>query len=215
MPEGKIYQAIVSVMREIGAIGKDSRNESQKFNYRAAEQVYNRVQPLFARHGIFSTPKVIEQKREVGETKSGGTMHYSILTVEYTFFAEDGSSITTTVVGEGMDSGDKASNKAMTSAHKYAICQILNIGFQVIDPDQFTPEWFSSKPKPVTLDDLNKLKVAWLEANKSSLNSQDKAAIKLAFSQWVNEMVGEPVKADDFRDWTPEQLETCREALGG
>lgn len=213
MPEGKIYQAIVQVMREIGAVGKDANNEAQKYKYRAAEQVYNRVQPLFARHGIFSVPKVIDQKREVAQTSKGGTMHYSMLTVEYTFFCEDGSSISTTVVGEGMDSGDKASNKALTAAHKYALCQILALPFAVSDPDQFTPEWFSTKPKPVTLEDINQLKVAWFEKNKAGLEGKDKAATKLAFSQWVNETVGEQVKADDFRDWTPEQLEMCKEAL--
>ena len=200
-------------MREVGAIGKDSKNESQNFKYRGAEAVYNRVQPLFAKHGIFSVPTVLETTREAGTTAKGTVMHWTILKVQYEFFADDGSSVTVVVSGEGMDSGDKSCAKAMTICHRYAICQLLNIPFAVVDPDANTPEWFSTKPKSVTLDDVNKLKVAWYEANKGSLDGKDKTGIKLAFSLWVNETSGEQVKADDFRDWSPECLEKCREAL--
>ncbi|GAH44087.1 unnamed protein product, partial [marine sediment metagenome] len=57
----------------------------------------------------------------------GGVLIYRILTIKYTFFAEDGSFIETIVIGEAMDSGDKAGNKAMSAAHKYALLQILLI----------------------------------------------------------------------------------------
>jgi hypothetical protein len=52
---------------------------------------------------------------------------YRVLKIRYDFFARDGSSVSATVMGEGMDSGDKASNKAMAVAHKYALLQILSI----------------------------------------------------------------------------------------
>ena len=43
-------------------------------------------------------------------------MIYSVCKIRYTFFAVDGSSISAIVVGEGMDTGDKATNKAMATA---------------------------------------------------------------------------------------------------
>lgn len=209
----KINQAIVTVMREIGAIGKDSTNEQQKYKFRSIEAVYNRVQPLFAKHGIFSYPKVLEQSRETGTTKAGGVMHYAILTVEYTFAAEDGSSISVTVVGEGMDSGDKASNKAMAAAHKYAICQVLNIPYQVVDPDAFTPEWSANLNGGVTLNQLNKLKVSWAAKHQDELKDKDKPKKLLAFSQWVKATTGEDFDVTDFRQWKAEDLAACTEAL--
>ena len=219
MSEPKIHKAIVAVMREIGAIGKDSKNEQQNYKYRSVEEVYNRVQPLFAKHGIFSYPKVIDQTRETGKSKSGGTLHYAILTVEYTFAADDGSSIAVTVVGEGMDSGDKASNKAMAAAHKYALCQVLNIPYKVIDPDAFTPEWASKLDGHVTLEQLRSLYRAWEGKYGSTFADLDKAGKLVKYTEWVHQTLGEnfalggELDVTDFRNWTAEELEQCHEAL--
>ena len=54
-------------------------------------------------------------------------MLYSILKIKFTFYAEDGTFVEAITVGEGMDSGDKASNKAMAIAMKYAMFQVFCI----------------------------------------------------------------------------------------
>ena len=219
MSEARIHKAIVAVMREIGAIGKDAENVQQHYKYRSIEQVYNRVQPLFATHGIYSYPKVIESSRETHQTQKGGTLHYAVLTVEYTFAADDGSSIQVTVVGEGMDSGDKASNKAMTAAHKYAICQVLNIPYQVVDPDAHTPSWAAELNGRVTLRQLNDLKRAWAAKYAGDLKGQDKQTAKRFFTDWVRGRLGKQsqlggaLDIGDFRQWTADELERCTEAL--
>src|SRR5690606_6278200 len=62
------------------------------------------------------------------------------------FHATDGSSVSTEVEGEGMDSGDKSSNKAMAVAHKYAILQAFCIPTEDMpDPDA---EVHQPTPKP-------------------------------------------------------------------
>lgn len=212
----KIHKAIIAVMREIGAIGKDSKNEQQNYNYRSIEQVYNRVQPLFAKHGIYSYPKVTKQARETGKSKAGGTLFYAMLTVEYTFVADDGSSIVVTVVGEGMDTGDKASNKAMAAAHKYALCQVLNIAYTVIDPDKFTPEWAAKLDGRVTLVQLRTIYREWASQHAGDHEGKDKDGKREAFAKWAKEVLGDemPDDASDFRHWTAEDLEKCQEALG-
>lgn len=221
MSETTIHQAIVAVMREVGAIGKDSKNEGQQYNYRSIEAVYNRVQPLFATHGIFSYPKVIEQHRETGKSKQGGDLHYVTLTVEYTFAAEDGSSIAVTVVGEGMDSGDKASNKAMAAAHKYALCQVLNIPYQVIDPDAFSPAWAEKLGKGVTLVQLKALYSDWATPRGTELKDLDKDSKKKQFATWVQETLGDnftlggALDVTDFRSWSTDDLKQCQEAVRG
>jgi hypothetical protein len=62
------------------------------------------------------------------ETKNGGTLFYVTLEVAFDFVsAEDGSSHTAQAYGEAMDSGDKATNKAMSAAYKYACMEVFCI----------------------------------------------------------------------------------------
>lgn len=135
-----IYETINAVMAEIGAIGKDSRNQQQGFMYRGVDDVMNALNPAFIKHKLFMVPEVVSQTREERQTANGKNLIYSVLSVKYTFYAEDGSSVYTIVPGEGMDSGDKASNKAMSSAFKYACFQVFCIPTEEMqDPDAETP----------------------------------------------------------------------------
>ena len=133
-----IFKAINKVMSEVGFIGKDSKNQSQGFKYRGIDAVMNALNPALIRNGVFAVPTVLEQKREERVNGKGTTLIYSILKVRYRFCAEDGSFIESTVIGEGMDSGDKASNKAMSVAFKYACFQVFCIPTEELmdDPDK-------------------------------------------------------------------------------
>lgn len=147
---GNIYQAITSIMDEGYAITKGKRNQQQGFMYRGIDDVMNTFQPLLAKHHVFVVPEVLEEHRQERTTGKGGSLLYSILRIKYTFFAEDGSSVSAVVVGEGMDSGDKASNKAMSVAMKYAMFQVFCIPTEEMqDPDAETPPP-STKPDPKT-----------------------------------------------------------------
>lgn len=138
--EGQIYSLIGKAMDDIGAIGKDSYNQQQKFKYRGIDAVMNALNPVMRKYGLFLTPEVLDHKREERQTQSGGRLIYSILTMRYTIYAPDGSSVSAIVIGEGMDSGDKASNKAMSVAMKYAMFQLFCIPTEeMVDPDSETP----------------------------------------------------------------------------
>ena len=135
----QIYTLIGQAMKKIGAIGKDSRNEQQKFMYRGIDAVYNALSPVMSELGLFICPEILDQTREERVNKNGTTLLYSILKIKYTMYAPDGSSVSCTVIGEGMDSGDKASNKAMSVALKYAMFQLLMIPTEeMVDPDAET-----------------------------------------------------------------------------
>ena len=145
-----IYETIPAVMAEIGAIGKDSWNK-QGFAYRGIDAVMNALNPAMTKYKMFVIPKVLDQRREERQAAKGSNLIYSICTVEYTFYAEDGSSVSATVIGEGMDSGDKATNKAMSAAFKYACFQTFCIPTEEMkDPDAETPP--PSKPAKPTLE---------------------------------------------------------------
>jgi hypothetical protein len=131
-----IYETISAVMGEVGAIGKTSKNTTQGFMFRGIDAVMNAINPALIKYKLFIVPEILEQTREERQTTKGGTLIYSICRVKYTFYAEDGSSISATVIGEGMDSGDKATNKAMSIAFKYACFQVFCIPTEeMVDPD--------------------------------------------------------------------------------
>ena len=146
----KIFSTINSVMSELGAITKNKRNQQQGFSYRGVDDVMNALNPLMVKHKLFCVPKVLRNEREERQTSRGSNLLYSIVTMEYTLYAEDGSSVSAVVIGEGMDSGDKATNKAMAIAYKYAMFQIFSIPTEETAPDadQTTPENTTPMPKP-------------------------------------------------------------------
>lgn len=144
----QIYGLIGQAMREIGAIGKDSVNKQQGFKYRGIDAVYNALNPVMAKLGLFFVPDILEQTREERETKNGTNLIYSVLKVKFTLYAPDGSNVSAVVIGEGMDSGDKASNKAMSVAMKYAAFQMFMIPTEeMVDPDAETHEVKAKTPQ--------------------------------------------------------------------
>lgn len=138
---GNIYSSICAVMGEIGAIKKEKKNQQQGFMYRGIDDVMNVLNPLMVKHKIFVVPEILEHEREERQTAKGTNLIYSICKMRYTFCSDDGSSISAVVIGEGMDSGDKATNKAMAIAMKYAMFQVFCIPTEeMIDPDGETLE---------------------------------------------------------------------------
>lgn len=137
-----IYSAICGVMEDVGVIGKNDMNKQQGFKYRSIDAVMNALNPAMIKNKIFCTPEILEQIREERKTRSGGNSIYSICKIRYRFFAVDGSYVDAIVMGEGMDSGDKASNKALSAGFKYACFQTFCIPTEELmsDSDRDTPE---------------------------------------------------------------------------
>ena len=136
MEKKNIYESIAVVMSEIGAVGKNSQNKQQGFMFRGIDAVMNAINPALVKNKVFIVPEILEQTREERTSSKGGTLIYSVCKIKYTFFAEDGSSVSAVVIGEGMDSGDKATNKAMSIAFKYACFQVFCIPTEeMADPD--------------------------------------------------------------------------------
>lgn len=131
-----IYETLIAVMNDVPAIGKDHKNMSQGFSFRGVDDVVNELHHIFIKHKLFVAPtKITELSRDIKSTKSGGEMYFTNLLIQYTFYAEDGSSITVEVKGEGSDNNDKSSNKAMAVAFKYALCQTLMIPTEGKEPE--------------------------------------------------------------------------------
>lgn len=141
-----IFESITRIMDEVPAIGKEKVNKQQGFKFRGIDDVMNALQPLLAKNKVFIVPEILEQIREERTSQKGGNLIYSICKIKYKFYAEDGTYIEAITIGEGMDSGDKATNKAMAIAMKYALFQVFCIPTEEMkDPDSETPD--NSVPK--------------------------------------------------------------------
>jgi hypothetical protein len=138
---GKIFALIPRVMDDVGAIGKNQMNDHQRYKFRGIEDMYNGVQPALIKNGVFCVPQVLEIQHSELETASGKTSFRVLLKVAHRFYADDGSFVEVITMGEGIDTSDKASNKAMSAAMKYAFIELLSIPTQdIADSDRESPE---------------------------------------------------------------------------
>jgi hypothetical protein len=127
----QVYKAINAVQAELATIGivKDKRNsQGAGYNFRGIDDVYNAIAPLLAKHGLCILPRVLARECVERQSKNGGALFYITVEAEFDFVSsEDGTKHTVKTFGEAMDSGDKATNKAMSAAYKYACFQAFSI----------------------------------------------------------------------------------------
>lgn len=154
-----VYKAIGNVSEELLAgISKGKKNQQQGFMFRGIDDVYNALAPALVKHGLVILPRIIERTVTERATQKGGVLFYVVVKAEFDFVAvEDGSKHTVVTFGEAMDSGDKATNKAMSIAYKYAAFQAFCIPTEetAIDADA-TVHYVAqqqSKPQLSAIDD--------------------------------------------------------------
>lgn len=131
--EVKVPQVLVGIQKVIHAfaqhgISKTHKNEQQGFAYRGIDDVLNRMAGHLVEAGLVITPKVLARDVQERTNSRGNPLFYVTLTVEYTILSVfDGSMVHCVTVGEAMDSGDKATNKALSAAYKYMAFQTFAI----------------------------------------------------------------------------------------
>ena len=149
-----VFQALQAVANDIKAIGKDRKNAQQNYNFRGIEDLYNHLHPVFTKHGVFTVPRVVAREHFEGQAKAGSANYRTVLEVEYSFFGPAGDCVKCVVTGEGSDTGDKSCNKAMASAHKYALTQVLCIPFvELDDSDSSSPDVNERRAPPARKSD--------------------------------------------------------------
>lgn len=142
----QIFKKMSEIMADIGPVKKDQKNQAQGFKFRGIDNFVNALHPALVKHGVFMTPRVISERSEIkevtrGSGKQGFDKHVNLM-VEYDFYAEDGSKVTVgPIAAEGLDSGDKATNKALSAALKYALIQTFAVPTEdMVDGDLESPE---------------------------------------------------------------------------
>lgn len=148
-----VYRAISQVQKAISkeGIAKGRKNQQQGYGFRGIDDIYNSLSNLLAVADLCILPRMLERTQQERPTQKGGTLFFVAVKADFDFVsARDGSIHTVTMFGEAMDSADKATNKAMSAAYKYAAMQVFCIPTEGMpDADATTPEPVAPRPKLV------------------------------------------------------------------
>lgn len=172
-PSETVYQKIAAVQAELAKVGisksRENRAPGASYNFRGIDEVYNTLAPLMADHGLCILPRIVEHSlTERGKTKNGAAIFSAVVSAEFDFVsADDGSIHVVRTMGEAMDSSDKATNKAMSAAYKYAALMTFAIPTEGDnDADAHTPQVEASQePQPISDADWAKI-VMLVQATK-------------------------------------------------
>ena len=126
----EVYSAICAVMSDIGQTGiaKGRKNQQQGYSFRGIDDVYNELNSLLSKHSLIMVPRILTREVTERQTQKGGVLFYVTVEAEFDLIsAKDGSKHTVRTLGEAMDSADKATNKAMSAAYKYAAMMVFCI----------------------------------------------------------------------------------------
>lgn len=173
----KVYQAINKVQAALAKSGitKDKRNQQQGYNFRGIDDVYNALAPLLAEHGLCILPRVLSRHCDERTTAKGGAIFYVTVEAEFDFVcAEDGSKHTVKTFGEAMDSADKATNKAMSAAYKYAAFQAFAIPTEADNDADAHTHQVQPRQEPEHVFDAAKA-IGWINKGKSLAEKEQRA----------------------------------------
>lgn len=148
---GEIHAAIVKIMGEVGAVEKGRVNTSQNYKFRGIADLYKACQPVMAANGVHMEPhQILDEQVKERESRGGGLLTHIRQRIEFRFYHRDGSWVPCVTVGEAMDSGDKAANKCMSAAVKYALIVTFAIPEEdpSIDTESASPEPAAAKRIP-------------------------------------------------------------------
>ena len=177
----KVYEAIAAVTAEMAkdGISKDRKNQQQGYQFRGIDDVYNALSPMLARHHLCILPRILSRELVERQTLKGGVLFYVTVEAEFDFVsAEDGSKHTVKTYGEAMDSADKATNKAMSAAYKYAAMQAFCIPTEGDnDADAHShdvaPRQAAPKPAPAAKNEKARETFAALQSDMRQCKTQD------------------------------------------
>lgn len=141
-----VVQALSAVMGDVQAVGKDSYNQAQRFNFRGIDAVVNAVGPALRRHGVLVMPSLLDMTLREITTAKGSQMQEATVRVRYTFYGPAGDCLECDAPGSAFDSGDKAIPKAMSVAFRVALLQALCIPTDEPDVDSESHERGSRPP---------------------------------------------------------------------
>lgn len=135
-----VLQAIQEVKTALAhsGVGKDRENSEQRFNFRGIDDILNALAAPMSNAGLIVFPHVEDRKETLQDRGNNKFTTRVSLNVVFNFVSSvDGSSITARIQSEANDYSDKATNKAISFAMKYAYISVFNIPVVGADDGDF------------------------------------------------------------------------------
>jgi hypothetical protein len=173
--EPSIYQLMALVMRDVRNVGKDGFNKGLKYSFRGIDDFIGALAQPLRDHGVFMMTEILDFQVSVR-----GSMNATHMRVAFHFHGPAGDKVTATTLGEAQDPADKASNKAMSAALKYALMQTFMIPVDegsLDDGDRDHPvghrspadAYMERVQKPVVWNNVTALQAMHVEAKADGL----------------------------------------------
>ena len=118
-----LYRKILEVMKKVNAVPKDKVNDFHKYAYTSEAAVIKAVREAMVEVGLIAIPEILHTEEKTDGKTTVATIRYCLKVID----AETGAYENICVVGQGMDTGDKAYYKAITGANKYALMKLFQI----------------------------------------------------------------------------------------
>jgi hypothetical protein len=121
-----LARALNLVMAEVGYVQKTGTMQGPaRYSYAREADFIAALRPAMVKHGLCMLPRAVEVlTAEVVHTSAGKPANRVVVRTTFGLLhAPSGETLIVQALGEGQDVGDKATNKAMTGAMKYALRQ--------------------------------------------------------------------------------------------
>jgi hypothetical protein len=135
-----VHAAVAAVIDGMPAVGKDGRFDegAVRYAFRSIEGVKAALKPHLAGHGVHYAPHrlldLVDDDVAVGDR--GKRWQRVRVRVRWRVYGPAGDHFDAETRGEGIDSSDKATNKAMTGAEKQLLLAVFAIADGSDDPDR-------------------------------------------------------------------------------
>jgi len=212
-----VYQLISAVSGDLckEGISKDRTNtQGNGYKFRGIDDVYNAISPVMAKHGLVIMPRILNRQITERESQAGKALFYVVVEAEFDFVSShDSSCHTVRTFGEAMDSGDKATNKAMSAAYKYAAFQTFCIpteGDNDADSNTHTVNAKTETKKPSISEPYPE--AAWISKaagwRKSIQSGEKKAQALIDYLLTVGTITDE--RKALIRSWEPKEQDVMQ-----
>jgi hypothetical protein len=124
-----IHEAIAGIYASVNGYVQKTKSEGLRYSFASEADLIAKLRPAMVENGVFVyVHGYNEVQRGVVTSSKGTSMNTVTLSANVRFVhGASGTHLEVVALGEGADTGDKAGNKAMTCAYKYALRQTFCI----------------------------------------------------------------------------------------
>lgn len=186
--ELNLYQRINEVRKSINYVQKDKSVSTGGGSYKAVthDQVTGMVREHMVKHGIVSYPVLVESvsmPKEVSTDMVVAKQFRYEATYDFHFVNVDDAKdeLIIRIQAHAMDNADKAPGKALSYAKKYAVLKLFEIETGEDEESRYQDQAFDFEFYVGLLngsENLDQLKVNYIEANKEAVRVKDSIALK-------------------------------------